>query len=850
MAVTISPTGDLRLDQTALLQTGGTLDKDDISLGDPDNPDLGALPGAFASFLGDLTSLNLKNAATYGGAQESPTGSFITVETDGEPINDLFFSRDNGALFTGQIATYTDANADTHPLTVAGSTDPIYLYSFAGGDILIGSTEAPADIDLTDPASLDGSQVVFAYYLEENGTHTAADVWGVVFQPLEHVVDGDTTADHDDTLDFGDFLNVSATGNVSFDFDNLRSGKFLWVALGTESAGLLLTGRDLNVQSGGRKDGLVVSGTNDPSDAVNTSQGGTGATTGINNQMYTPGSVGVITFVTGFDPLPTDTSDDAVGDNVKDIQYDGYINVTTAGVFISQTQGGGAVNLTIGLYEADADKGDVDLDAETGFNYVGAEGGNNNNSGAFIDDTDVPVTTVVVKQGNTTIGTWTSSNDNTAINGVTVDLDGNEAHLSGLSAGMEVFVSSGNGDTFNRLQVFADAGTTSFDIGRVDLTQAVTDVANIGGSVLIHDDGPTISVDDATGTFALAAAGLTDSWEHNPGTDGFQSISLTFDSYTVDGGTAVSVDDSLGTLTETDGDGNYVFTGTLTADFTPNDGIDNPQDVDFTLTFDPDADSYEITLDTPPSTVTTFDTSQGSLRAGGPDAVQTLEFAPTGPENDIVFFGAVATAPTSGGSGTADDIRDLVGPDPDLVETQLEALNASSLINTATKMNVSTSGIGINNNNLDGSGAGISSGDESFVVNPEQDVDTVRVYIDNSVGGYSTATEDLYYTIYYSDGTVSAPILVGDTDLTAAAQGDPSVPKAAQGGKYFEIESGERQIDAIQLTMGTGTVKIPVIQFEIEQAFQPEPLSLDFTVDLVDGDGDNQEDSFSIELTS
>ena len=122
MAVTISPTGDLRLDQTALLQTGGTLDKDDISLGDPDNPDLGALPDAFASFLGGLTSLNLKNAATYGGAQESPTGSFITVETDGEPINDLFFSRDNGTLFTGQIATYTDANADTHPLAVAGST--------------------------------------------------------------------------------------------------------------------------------------------------------------------------------------------------------------------------------------------------------------------------------------------------------------------------------------------------------------------------------------------------------------------------------------------------------------------------------------------------------------------------------------------------------------------------------------------------------------------------------------------------------------------------------------------------------------------------------------------------------
>ena len=838
MTVTISITGDLRLDQSAGLQSGGSPDKDDIALSDQLVASPDPLPSTFKSFLDglSLTQAQRDNAETYGAAREdSGTGYFINVATDGEPINDLFFSQANGTLFNGQIATDGGVN-----LTVAGGTDPIYLYSFASGDILIGSTEAPADVDITDPTSLDGSKLVFAYYLEENGTHTGADVWGVVFQPIEHVVDGASTAQHDDTLDFGDFLNVSATGNVSFDFDELRSGKFLWVALGTETAGLLLTGRDLNVQSGGRKDGLIVSGTNDPSDAVNTSQGGTGATTGINNQMYTPGSVGVITFVTGFDPLPTGTSDDAVGDNVKDIQYDGYIDVTTAGVFISQTQGSGTVNMTIGLYEADADKNDPDLDPETGFNYIGAEGGNNNNSGAFIDDTDVAVTTVVVKLGNTTIGTWNSGNDNTNIGGVTVDLDGNEAHVTGLAAGMEVFVSSGSGETFNRLQVSADTGTTTFDIGRVDLTQAVTDVENIGGSILIHDDGPSIAVNDATGSFVEApAVAATSTWTNDPGTDGFQSISLNFDSYTVDGGAAVSVDTSLGTLTDTDSNGNYVFTGTVTADFTPNDGIDNPQDVDFTLTLDPDADSYSLTLDTPPSTVTTFDTSQGSLRAGGPDAVQTLEFAPTGPENDIVFFGAVATAPTSNVSGSNNDLLDLISPDPDLTETQLEALNVPSLINTSTKMNVSTSGIGINNNNLDGSGAGISSGDESFMVNPEQDVGTVKVFIDNSVGGYTPGSEQLYYTIYYTDGTVSAPILVQAGNLSNATQSDP---KAAQGGKYFLIDGLDKQIDAVQLTMGTGTVKIPVIQFTIEQDFVPEPLSLDFTVDLVDGDGDNQEE--------
>jgi len=224
-----------------------------------------------------------------------------------------------------------------------------------------------------------------------------------------------------------------------------------------------------------------------------------------------------------------------------------------------------------------------------------------------------------------------------------------------------------------------------------------------------------------------------------------------------------------------------------------------------------------------------------------------------------VFFGAVATAPISGGTGgSPNDILDLVSPDPDLTESDLQALNVPSLINTSTKMNVSTSGIGINNNNLDGadqgSGSGafanttITSGDESFVVNPEQDVDAVRVYIDNSVGGYSPATEDLYYTVYYADGTVSAPILVEAADLLNAQRGDPTVPQAAQGGKYFEIDGEDKQIDAVQLTMGSGVVKIPVIQFVIEQEFEPEPLSLDFTADLLDDDGDNHQDSFSIDL--
>ena len=117
----------------------------------------------------------------------------------------------------------TFSSDDIH---VVGSTGQIFLYSFAGGDILIGSTEAPAAVDINNPATLDGTKIVFAYYLQENATHTGADVWGVTFQPLDHPIAGTSTAAHDDPIDFADFLHVTASASLSFNFDKLQSGSF------------------------------------------------------------------------------------------------------------------------------------------------------------------------------------------------------------------------------------------------------------------------------------------------------------------------------------------------------------------------------------------------------------------------------------------------------------------------------------------------------------------------------------------------------------------------------------------------------------------------------------------------
>ena len=76
----------------------------------------------------------------------------------------------------------------------------------------------------------------------------------------------------------------------------------------------------------------------------------------------------------------------------------------------------------------------------------------------------------------------------------------------------------------------------------------------------------------------------------------------------------MTLNSSLGTDTTTDANGNYVFNGTINDDFN-GDGVSDT--VSFKLTFDPTHNTYNINVTTPPTTVTTFDTSQGSLAAGG-----------------------------------------------------------------------------------------------------------------------------------------------------------------------------------------------------------------------------------------
>ncbi|WP_256576331.1 DUF5801 repeats-in-toxin domain-containing protein, partial [Pseudomonas sp. SID14000] len=392
-----------------------------------------------------------------------------------------------------------------------------------------------------------------------------------------------------------------------------------------------------------------------------------------------------------------------------------------------------------------------------------------------------------------------------------------------------------------------DAKTLTSD-NLVTLTATKTDkdgdsaqaTLNIGQNLVFKDDGPTLAFGNLIGTGStLPQYGF---WNNTTGADGLGStgldISLVGGQFTLvrpDNTTATGT----GTLTETspspDANGAFHFTGTLTGDF-DNNAATADTTIDYTLTAFADG-SYTLDLVQGFSSVTTLSSADGSLDAGGPDPVRTLLIPetndPTIPSasEEIVFFSAKALAST-------DDIFTGIGlgaPDP--TEASLQTNPLPSYIDPAA-MNVSTSGIGVANNLLQGDNlAAISAADESFVINPETLLTGMKIFIDNSVGGYNTATEDLYYRIYYADGTTS--------DLTEV---NTLTPEAGGQVSFLVQKEGSALIDAVQLTMARGDIKIPVIEFIKETENLASDVKLQFSATLTDKDGDSATSTFDANL--
>ncbi|MDY7116771.1 hypothetical protein RAN53_10465, partial [Halomonas sp. SSL-5] len=365
------------------------------------------------------------------------------------------------------------------------------------------------------------------------------------------------------------------------------------------------------------------------------------------------------------------------------------------------------------------------------------------------------------------------------------------------------------------------------------LTDGDTDTASskieLGSLIGFEDDGPAIEVGDATGTYSDPAE-ATGTFIDDPGTDWFGDLSITFDSYRIDGEDPISTSGNIN-VTFVESVTDKTWTGSITDDFN-GDGED--ETVDFTLGVDLANDEYTVTLDTPPAQKVTFSSADGSLDAGGPDPVRTL----TVTDDFKIVFSAVDPTTEPG------DISSFLNA----LEADIEA-GADYL--SDDEMNVSTAGIGNGNNNFDGNSLSDIDGettqggkvDESFVIDPtDVDVSSVKVFIDNTVGGYDTSSEELYYLVYDADGNaVGEPTLVTNNMLSAEAGGQVS----------FTIgdANGPNNIDAVQLFMGSGTVKIPVVEFTTSQAFDPDSLELNFTATLEDGDEDTATDDFTVDFS-
>ncbi|CAI8891319.1 T1SS secreted agglutinin RTX [Pseudomonas chlororaphis] len=792
------------LDETAGLQNATATP---APAGDANDNDilLTALPSAFAARLSALGAGTAAGAALsgYTGAADNTGSNAFTLNLAPGAINvDISFTDSLGAALNG-----LDSGLDT----LDGTS--ILLYTDTDNNILLGRAGGP-----------DGA-IVFAAYIEETGSPlSGGKIWTVEYQPLKHP-DG---SNPDDALNLLNKVFIGASQDLTFNLANAPSGQNLFLMFSKANPtvvddGGVLRISDPTIIATGKDPADQSSGVNiSTGDTINTSQAGGPTTFGTNSQMITEQEGIRFTFVTGArQDVTIPNLDQNEADVEANIDFTGMFNAKAANFDIVQLQSGKSAVVKISAFNTAV---------ESGASFVNG----------YANDTSVAITNVRVI--NIATGLVIENSDGSVNDpSIAISFSGGVATVTGVKAGYQIEYTTAS--DHNRVLIENGAaldakGNThaDFDIGGLTLRQASTTTAEIGSHMIFEDDGPTLAFGNLIGTGTdHAQQGY---WNMAAGADGLGvtglDISLVNDQFTLvrpDNTTTIGT----GTLVEQspspDGNGAYQFAGTLTGDF-DNNAATADTTVHYTLTANANG-TYALDLEEGFRSTVVLSSADGSLGAGGPDPVRTLIIG----SEDVVFFAANPLAPQTGANSILTGIG-LGAPDP--TEAQLQTNPLPSYIGSAT-MNVSTSGIGVANNNLEGNTTtGINAGDESFVINPETLLTSMKIFIDNSVQGYNPATEELYYTAYYEDGTTSgAPIKVQAADLHAEAGGQTS----------FTVQwDGSHLIDAVQLTMGLGTVKVPVIQFIKETQSLASDIQLAFNATTTDKDGDTATSAFDAKL--
>ena len=384
--------------------------------------------GPISDGLVDFTTISGANSGDFGGTSTSSVTNSL-----------------NGAVGADEPATYTITSSPT-TVTIFDGTS--------------------AELTLLRDISGNGTVVTYFEDVDGSGTRNAGDT---DFFQL--------------TLSGGNYtfavLEDPPPATLDFNFDQLASGANLFGVVGSTSIALVVIGEDITLDAAGK---YIPNQTDD----IKTSQGGEGATIGVDSQMFDPGEGAYFTYV-------TDTSIIGGGDNANSIDYGDTFEVNTAAFRISQTQGNDLATAEISAYDLD--------DAPQGVAFVNARG------------TGDPVSITAVRVFDAAGELIEEETDGSApsVNDPTVDIvfsDGPDGARIATVSGLDDLFKIEWDTSAEHDQVLIKGVAGKFDIGEFSISQAqpTPDELLDFTAQIVDFDGDTASADfsvgiDGTGDF-------------------------------------------------------------------------------------------------------------------------------------------------------------------------------------------------------------------------------------------------------------------------------------------------------------------------------------------------------------
>ena len=847
MALTITIANEtFTLDENGGLQNG----PDGTPVGSPrDDSDVAAstLPTAFADYLfgTDPGELGLDNSFPTDVGVAASSSTLIHV-TSGSPVATLGFTDADGNAFDGTQSSgfFTDGGQE------------IFLMSSPDGQTVLGMYDS-GDVDP------DLDSVAFAVYMQTDGTlgtDEYAQLWSVTFVALANPVAGDDTTDNafDDAVDLLQNVYIHATGALDIKFDNMPSSANLFndAAENASGGGIFVFGRDVDVSGSGKY--------TNASDTIHTSQGGDGATIGVNNQMFDPGEGAYFTFVTDIDDRYLSGLKNGLSSTEADYQqnmlYDSLIDSRGASVRISQTQGNNAAGMTITAYDLASSYQGSQLIAHSGENQVD------------IDKVYVWDSTHTNLLESYTLG---GPGDDGVSGTIDIAVTDGVASLTGLDDGMIVewhTVSDHN-------QVLIEDTAGAWDLGGFGITQGAESTESLAGVAYVEDDHPSFTAPISDGAVDYSGGDSdTHTLNEDGGTDGIASSAITYFTPSVEllaGVNLIGVD--------TNGDGQQIQ---YILDANNNGSIDSAETlVCYTMELTP-AGSYTFSVNNAPAApplVFDFDSlPSGSNLFGSvakdPDGAGIFVF---GEDTDLSgaskYTNASDTIKTSQGG-----IGATIGVDNQMFDagdgaffTFVDDIDNNFLSGVSGGLTATEADYGNNLRYVDGlhetsgafigvsqiqAGSTASMAITAFLIDPNtapQGVDLI-----NASGQTGDAVSIFSASVY--QGSVDPLNLIETTDSSGADAGmnaDITVTIDSNGVAHVEgldpgmvvawsvddpSTLGIEQHNQALIVAEAG--KFDVGFFGFSEAQQVEPQTLDFTVTVTDGDGDHISDAFQVDV--